>query len=154
MINAKDIKLIVYDFDGVMTDNKVILREDGSESVIVNRSDGLAVSIIKKLGIPQIILSTEANRVVDTRAEKLGIMAIKGVGNKKETLLEYCRQNNINPLNVLYIGNDINDLEVMKIVGYPTCPADAYDEIKQISKIIFEKGGGEGVIRELIKYIE
>ena len=87
------VKLIVYDFDGVMTDNKVILSEDGLESVIVNRSDGLAVSRLKSCGIPQVILSTEKNKVVAKRAQKLGIPLIQGVSDKSESLRRYCRQN-------------------------------------------------------------
>lgn len=150
----QNIHLIVYDFDGVFTDNKVILREDGLESVIVNRADGLAVGMLKGLGIKQIILSKEKNKVVEARGNKLGITVIKGVDNKKDRLVSYCREENIQLENVLYIGNDINDLEVMKIVGYPICPSDAYREIKEISKVILDAAGGNGVAREILKYIE
>ena len=150
----KNIQLIVYDFDGVLTDNKVILREDGIESVVVNRSDGLAIGIINDRGIKQIILTMETNKVVEARANKLNIPVIKGVVNKKETLVSYCNENNIQLSNVVYIGNDINDFEVMSIVGYPVCPLDAYEEIKRISKIILEVKGGEGVVRDFLNYIE
>ena len=118
----KNIQLIVYDFDGVMTDNRVILREDGLESVVVNRSDGLAIGIIKSMGIPQMILSKEQNKVLEARARKLGIPVLQGIDNKKETLIECCRNKNIFLSNVVYIGNDINDVDVMRIVGYPICP--------------------------------
>jgi 3-deoxy-D-manno-octulosonate 8-phosphate phosphatase (KDO 8-P phosphatase) len=148
-----NIKLIVYDFDGVMTDNKVVLREDGMESVVVNRADGLAIALIKKMDIPQIILSTETNRVVETRARKLGIPVIKGADNKRDVLLTYCMEENILLEKVVYVGNDVNDLEVMRIVGHPVCPADAYEEIREISKIILSVAGGQGVIRDLLKYI-
>ncbi|MDD5433882.1 MAG: acylneuraminate cytidylyltransferase [Nitrospira sp.] len=150
----QNIHLIVYDFDGVFTDNKVILREDGLESVIVNRADGLAVGMLNDLGIKQIILSKEKNKVVETRGNKLGITVIKGVDNKKDRLVSYCREENIQLENVLYIGNDINDLEVMKIVGFPICPSDAYRDIKDISKVILDASGGNGVAREILKYIE
>lgn len=150
----QNIHLIVYDFDGVFTDNKVILREDGLESVIVNRADGLAVGMLTGLGIKQIILSKEKNKVVEARGNKLGITVLKGVDNKKDRLVSYCREENIQLENVLYIGNDINDLEVMKIVGYPICPSDAYREIKEISKVILDASGGNGVAREILKYIE
>lgn len=151
--NFYNIELIVYDFDGVLTDNKVILREDGIESVVVNRSDGLAIRIIKNAGIKQIIISKEKNKVVEARAKKLGIPVIKGVNNKKEILSLYCRENNIKLNNVAYLGNDINDLEAMMIVGYPICPADAYKEIKKISKVILKVTGGNGVVRDLLNYI-
>ena len=147
------IKLFVYDFDGVMTNNKVIVDQRGNESVIVNRGDGLAVSIIKRMNIPQLILSTEANPVVLKRAKKLNIICINGVEDKKEKLKEYCIQNDINFKDVLYIGNDINDLDIMKMVGHPYCPADAHESIKCISKRIMSSKGGDGVIRELLDLI-
>lgn len=147
------ISLCLYDFDGVMTDNKVIVREDGKESVVCNRSDGLAISILKKWGIRQAIISTEVNEVVAFRALKLGIPCIHGVSNKKEVVLQYCEQLDIDPQETLYIGNDLNDLEVMLIVGCPVCPNDAYKEIKEIAKLILPVGGGCGVIRELLNYL-
>ena len=147
------IKLFVYDFDGVMTNNKVIVDQRGNESVIVNRGDGLAVSIIKRMNIPQLILSTEANPVVLKRANKLNIICINGVEDKKEKLKEYCIQNDINFKDVLYIGNDINDLDIMKMIGHPYCPADAHESIKVISDYVFKSKGGNGVIRELLDLI-
>lgn len=150
----KDIKLIVYDFDGVLTDNKVLLREDGVESVVVNRSDGLAITMIKDMGIKQLILSKEKNKVVEARANKFGIPILKGIDNKKEALRSYCKENNIPLEGVVYVGNDINDVEVMKIVGYPVCPSDAYEEVKNVAKVILNSAGGTGIVRELIKYIQ
>ena len=147
-------KLIVYDFDGVMTNNTVIVDQFGNESVIVNRSDGLAISLIKKLGIKQIILSTETNNVVQKRAEKLGLFCLNGVANKVITLKKYLIKENITPESVYYVGNDLNDLEVMKLVGIGVAPNDAYPEIKDIAKIVTEKKGGEGVIRELYQIIK
>lgn len=149
-----NIQLVVYDFDGVMTDNRVILREDGLESVVVNRSDGLAVNIIKNMGIPQMILSKEQNKVVETRARKLGIPVLKGIDNKQEALIEYCRNKNIFLSNVIYIGNDINDVDVMRIVGHPICPQDAYPEARAVSKFVIPVNGGNGVVRALLNYIE
>jgi len=150
---GKQVELIVYDFDGVMTDNRVILREDGLESVVVNRSDGLAVGIIKTMGIRQIILSTETNKVVETRAKKLAIPVLKGVRDKKQRLLFYCTENNIDLGKTVYVGNDINDVEAMEMVGYPICPANASEEIKKISKIILDISGGSGVVRDLLRLL-
>lgn len=154
MIKFNEIKLIVYDFDGVMTDNKVILREDGLESVIVNRSDGLAVEIIRKMGIHQLILSKENNRVVASRANKLDIPLLQGIDNKKDILEHYCVEHSFALKNVVYIGNDINDVEVMRIVGYPFCPQDAYPEARAVAKFVIPANGGDGVVRELLNYIE
>ena len=143
-----EVKLIVYDFDGVMTDNRVIVDETGRESVVVNRADGLAVSLIRRMGIEQLILSTEKNPVVLKRAEKLGLICLNGVDNKKETLIEHLRRANIDRKNVVYIGNDLNDLEVMEYVGYPVAPADAAPAVKKIARTVTEARGGDGVIRE------
>lgn len=145
------IKLIVYDFDGVMTNNKVLVDEMGIESVFVNRSDGYAVSQIKKMGISQIILSTEKNNVVAKRAEKLDIEVLYGIDDKKSTLIKYCKDNEIELETVMFIGNDLNDYECMKIVGVKGCPADAENEIIEISDWISKRKGGDGVIRELYR---
>ena len=145
----KIIKLIVYDFDGVMTDNKVYIDQNGNEMVQVSRADGLGVSEIIKLGIQQIIISTETNPVVRARAKKLGLHCLQGVNNKAKDLTDYCRKK-ISLDEVAYVGNDINDLEVMKLVGITFCPADAHVSIKEISQYILESKGGEGVSREIL----
>jgi len=145
------IDLIVYDFDGVMTDNTVIVDENGKESVIVNRGDGYGVRLIKELNIQQVIISTELNKVVQKRGEKLGISTIHGVGDKKSVLLDYCNKNNFAVEKVLFIGNDLNDIEAMSIAGYTACPQDAEPEIKEYVNHIFDSNGGKGVIRELFR---
>lgn len=150
----KNARLVVYDFDGVMTDNKVILREDGLESVVVNRADGLAIDIIRGMGIPQIIISTEKNRVVQTRARKLNIDVYYGIDDKVVLLKEYCEHNGISLEDVVYIGNDVNDEACMRIVGHPVCPSDASREIRQVAKLVLAAAGGGGVVRELIYYLE
>jgi len=148
--NYKNIDLIVYDFDGVMTDNHVIIFQDGTEAVIVNRSDGLGVERFRSLGISQLILSTETNPVVKARAAKLHLEVIASCKDKKNILKKYCKKMKYDLSNVAYIGNDINDLEVMKIVGYPIASANAHIEVKKIAKIITKTMGGDGVIRELL----
>jgi len=145
--------LFFYDFDGVLTDNRVSVSEDGKESVSCNRSDGLAIRKIKEKGITQMIISTETNKVVTARAAKLGIPAIQGIKNKKDTLLEYCDKLSVSTGETLYIGNDVNDLEAMLTVGFPVCPKDAYPEIKKIAKLIIPVPGGYGVIRKLLDYL-
>ncbi len=147
------IKLIVYDFDGVMTDNKVYVDQNGYEMVQVNRADGLSVSEIIKLGIEQIIISTEKNPVVSARAKKLGIPCIQHIENKTKALKKYCQENNFDYKNVAYVGNDINDEDAMKIVGTTFCPKDAHERIKKISKYILETKGGNGVIREIYDHL-
>ena len=147
------IKLIFYDFDGVMTNNKVYVDENGKEMVQVNRGDGLGVSEIKKLGIGPIIISTETNPVVSKRAKKLNILCLQGIDNKKATLMDYCQENDIESQQVAFVGNDINDKEVMEVVGITFCPNDAHDSIKNISNHILKTKGGNGVIRDLLDYL-
>lgn len=151
--NYRDIDLIVYDFDGVMTDNSVIVFQDGTEAVIVNRSDGLGVNRFCSIGIPQLILSTETNPVVKARAAKLHLEVIASCKDKKIALENYCAQKSYDLNRVIYVGNDLNDLEVMKIVGFPIAPADAHPKIKKIAKLITKAKGGEGVIKELSDYL-
>jgi 3-deoxy-D-manno-octulosonate 8-phosphate phosphatase (KDO 8-P phosphatase) len=148
--SMKLIKLLVYDFDGVLTDNKVYVDQHGNEMVQVSRADGLGVSEIRKVGIKQIILSTETNSVVAARAKKLELFCIQGVDNKAQALTDYCENHQITLSEVAYVGNDINDLEVMKLVGATFCPADAHESIKEISQYILKSKGGEGVSREIL----
>ena len=105
------IDLIVYDFDGVMTDNRALVFDDGKEAVFVNRSDGLAVRLIKETGTKQLIMSTEKNPVVSARAQKIGIPCVQGVGSKLEVLSKYLAEHNINKEDVAFVGNDINDID-------------------------------------------
>ena len=107
-------KCIIYDFDGVMTNNSAIVNEDGFESVTVSRSDGWGIRQLKLLGAKQMILSTERNKVVETRAKKLEIEVISGSEDKCSDLNKYCKSYNISLDKVLYVGNDLNDLDVMK----------------------------------------
>ena len=150
----KKIKLIVYDFDGVMTDNKVYIDQNGNEMVQVSRADGLGISEIVKLGIQQIIMSTEVNPVVTQRAIKLKIPCLQGLDNKKDALLDYSKKNDIDLRKVAFVGNDINDKDAMAIVGFTFCPADAHEIIKEISDQVFKRNGGDGVVRELLDLIK
>ena len=152
-MDLRNIQLIVYDFDGVMTDNSVYIDENGYEMVKVSRSDGLAISLIKNIGIDQIILSSEENPVVKKRAKKLKIECINGVKNKVETLKKYIEKKNINLNNVAFVGNDINDLEVMRIVALSIAPNDAQKVVKDIAHYITKSLGGKGVIREIYDLI-
>lgn len=141
--------LIVSDFDGVMTDNRAILHEDGTESVYVSRADGLGVSIIKNLGIHFLILSTEVNKIVEMRAKKLDVPVLYGIEKKEKALREFAEKENINLRQIWYIGNDINDIDAMKVVGYSMAPIDAYDEVKNTVDCLLKTEGGKGTIREV-----
>jgi N-acylneuraminate cytidylyltransferase len=149
----ENIDLIVYDFDGVMTDNRVMQFQDGAEAVYVSRADGWGVGQIKEMGIKQIILSTEKNSVVASRGKKLGIEVIQGSDDKKSDLIDYCERHEIQASEVLYVGNDVNDLEAMKLVGYPVAPADAHPAIIEIARVVTRGYGGTGIIREIADWL-
>lgn len=149
----QNIKLIASDFDGVMTDNRVLLDEDGKEAVYVSRADGQAIHILRSMGINVVIISTETNGVVSKRAQKLKVECIQSVSDKAECLKKYCNNNHVLLQNVAYIGNDINDYEVMKLVGMKIVPSDAYEAVKNIADYITKTAGGYGVLREIADVI-
>lgn len=146
---AEAVKLVVYDFDGVMTDNTVKVSQDGQESVSANRSDGLGIGMIRKLGVGQLILSTEPNPVVKARADKIGLEAIHGVGDKASALLELADRHEVSLAEVLYVGNDINDTDAMALAGFKVAPSDAHPSILALADYVTDAPGGHGVIREL-----
>ena len=150
-MKIKKPECIFYDFDGVMTDNRVLVDQNGTESVFVNRSDGYGIAGIKEMGIPQIIVSTEVNPVVERRAEKLKLEVLHGVHDKSTVVSEYCKEHGYNINNVIFMGNDLNDLPAMKLVGFRAAPADAEKEILEIADWISEKKGGYGAVRDLYR---
>lgn len=148
------IKLIASDFDGVMTDNRVLVDETGKESVYVSRADGQAVHVLRSMGIELVIISTETNGVVAQRAKKIDVECIQGVSDKAESLRKYCGEKNIPLQNIAYIGNDINDYEAMQLAGVKIVPQDAYKAVKVIADYVTETRGGYGVIREIAGIIK
>jgi N-acylneuraminate cytidylyltransferase len=150
----KNTKIIVSDFDGVMTDNRALVDENGKESVYVSRADGQGINIMKEMGIEVIVLSTEKNPVVSRRAEKLGIFCLQDVRDKRQAVLEYCRENNLKTSEVAYIGNDVNDLGALEVAGVKIVPSDGDKSVKRIADIITDTNGGYGVIREIAAILE
>ena len=149
----KNIELIVFDFDGVLTDNFVSVDSTGNESVRCNRSDGLAFDALSKLGMKTIICSTEKNNVVIERGKKLKVETFNGIGNKLKWLKSYSLLNNINPKNILFVGNDLNDYFPMKYCGFSACPSDSEIKIKELASFVLTRKGGEGVVREIVEDI-
>lgn len=148
-----NIKLLIYDCDGVLTDNRVLVDETGRESVLFHRGDGYGIRMLKELGIEQMIVSTETNPIVARRAEKLKISVLHSVEDKKTEIIKYCASRGIALDQVMFIGNDLNDSEAMQAVGYCGCPRDAEPEIQDISNWVSSKNGGFGVIRELYRVL-
>lgn len=146
-------KIIVSDFDGVMTDNQVWINEKGEETVMVSRADGMGIEMLRKCGVEVIIMSTETNAVVSARAKKLKIPVLQAVKDKEITLKKYCDDRNISLSDVMYVGNDINDLPALKIAGYKVVPNDAYKQVKDIADVVLRTNGGQGVLREIAEMI-
>ena len=152
-ISLDNIDVFVFDFDGVLTNNLVHLNQDGMEWVSCSRADGLAFDVIRQLEKPAYIVSTENNLVVTARAKKLKIPALQGVKNKVDALLSLSESQGYDLSRILYVGNDLNDFHVMKICGYTACPMDSHIKIKELSNIVLNTRGGEGVVRELLEEV-
>lgn len=148
-----DIDIFIFDFDGVLTDNRVYLNSDAVEWVVCNRSDGLAFDVLRKLNKQVYILSTETNKVVTARATKLKVKVIQAANNKAEALEALTKKLKVNYDKILYVGNDINDYNAMKLCGFSVCPADSNKKIKKIATITLNSCGGDGVVRELLEDI-
>lgn len=148
------ISALVLDFDGVFTDNRVLVAEDGREAVFCNRGDGMGLERIRKSGIPILVLSTERNPVVRARCDKLGLECIHDVRDKLAVLSRWITDNGVDAAEVVYVGNDINDVSCMRSVGCPIAVSDAYPQAKTVARIILANRGGHGAIREVTELIQ
>ncbi|WP_338644960.1 HAD-IIIA family hydrolase [Flavobacterium sp. KS-LB2] len=149
-----DITTFVFDVDGVLTDSSVFVTNEGEILRTMNIRDGYAMKAAVESGYNVCIISGGSNEGVRIRLRNLGITAIHlGTPNKVETFDEYTEAHSINPEHVLYMGDDIPDYHVMKLVGLPTCPQDASPEIKAISRYISHKNGGKGAARDVIEQV-
>ena len=149
------IDLVISDFDGVITDNRVWVDEAGTEFVAAYRSDSIGVQLLRAIGIEVMILSSEPNRVVEARARKMGVEVIHGVGihEKGRVMREILEQKNIKAENVIYIGNDLNDLPCFEMAGWSVAVADAYPELIRAADLVLSKPGGHGALREVCDLI-
>lgn len=145
----EQVDLVVFDFDGVMTDDKVYVNQDGVEMVAANRRDGMGISLMHKAGKKMIVLSSEVNLVVAARCKKLKLPVIQGVEKKAEVLRKYLTENSINPEHVIFIGNDVNDLPCFSQVGCALVVADAHPAALREADIILQHKGGKGAVREV-----
>jgi len=148
------ITTFIFDVDGVLTDGTVTIMTNGDMLRRMNIKDGYALKTAVDAGFNVCIISGGSNLGVQKRLEGLGITDIYlGAHNKIDQLNEYTNQHNINLKNVLYVGDDIPDYPLMKLVGLPCCPQDAAPEIKAISKYISHKLGGKGAVRDVIEQV-
>ena len=153
MIDFLGIRLVIFDFDGVFTDNKVYTDQFGNESVCCWRSDGIGISKLKEIGINVLIVSTEINPVVSARAKKLNILCKQGVNDKAEVIRQLSNELNISLKEIVFVGNDINDISALKLVEIPIAVNDSYPEIFPFVKLITKRSGGQGAVREVCDLI-
>ena len=150
----KNIKIFISDVDGVLTDSGMYYSEKGDELKKFNTRDGVAFKMLKKKGILTSIMTSEKTRLVKNRAKKLHIdILCQGVKDKLARLKDISIKYNIKPSEIAFIGDDINDTEVLKFVGLSACPADAIEQNLNIANFICSKKGGEGCVREFADYI-
>ena len=151
----KEIKLVLSDVDGVLTDGGMYYSETGDELKKFNTHDGMGFQLLRENGIKTGIITSENTQIVDRRAKKLKVDYLfqgKGKGGKLAAALEICEKEGFSLENVAYIGDDINCLELLSSVGLAACPADALDKVKKIPNIkILSRKGGEGVFREFVE---
>lgn len=149
-----DIKLIVLDVDGTLTDGRITLDNNGIESKSFNVKDGLAIAQAIKIGIDIIIVTGRNSEITNIRSKELGIKEVyQGIKDKITFVTPIILKKSITMEDVAYIGDDINDLAIMKNVAFPACPSDASIEVKKISKFVSSFAGGEGAVREIIEHI-
>lgn len=145
----RSVRALIMDFDGVHTDDAVHVDETGRESVRCSRRDGLGLSLLRQTGIATLILSKEVNPVVGMRAAKLKTAVVQGCDDKVTALSAWLAQHGFTPEDALYIGNDVNDLGCMRMVGLCAAPADAMPQVRAIAHIVTAAPGGNGAVREI-----
>lgn len=143
---------LIMDFDGVLTDNRVAVKETGEESVVCHRGDGWAIRRLRELGVRLVVLTTETNPAVRKRCEKLGVECLVAT-EKLPVLREWLTRYGIDPRSAVYVGNDAPDVECMLHVGCGVAPADAYPVAQQAAQIVLDSPGGHGCVREIAQWL-
>jgi YrbI family 3-deoxy-D-manno-octulosonate 8-phosphate phosphatase len=146
-------QLVVFDFDGVHTDNRVVVFDDGREAVLCDRGDGMGISHLAKLKVNMLVLSTETNPVVKARCAKLKLECIHGSQDKASSLKAYCAAHNLRLDRTIFVGNDVNDLECMRTVGFAVAVADSHPNVLAQADLVLTHRGGFGAVREFCDLI-
>ena len=148
-----DVDAVVTDFDGVHTDDTASITADGDERVTVSRGDGLGVRLLREAGIPVLILSTEKHKVVAARAAKLRVDVLHGVEDKGAALAEWAASTGIALERIAYVGNDINDLACLGMVGWPIAVPGSHESVLSVARVVLTHRGGAGAVRELAERV-
>lgn len=149
----KDVKMVVFDFDGVFTDNTVYVDQNGVESVRCWRGDGLGLDLLRQRNIQLAVISTETNPVVEIRCKKLKIRCISGVEDKAKALRALCADTKIDLQSTCFLGNDRNDIPALNLVGLPAVVADADVSLNKFDYFRTSTRGGFGAVREICEAI-
>ncbi len=152
-VASLDVDALVTDFDGVHTDDSVLVGQDGSEFVTVDRGDGMGIALLRAAGVPTLILSTETNPVVAARAAKLGVDVRQGLGDKASVLRAWAAERGFGLDRVAYLGNDVNDLACLELVGWPLAVPDAHPRVLAAARLVLGNPGGRGAVREAAERI-
>jgi YrbI family 3-deoxy-D-manno-octulosonate 8-phosphate phosphatase len=142
------VRLAVFDFDGVFTDNRVWVNERGEEALAFSRSDGLGLRRLDEVGVQYLIVSMEPNPIVGARAVKLNAECVQGVDDKLAVVFERTEQLGVALEETAYVGNDVNDADCLRAVGVPVVPADAWPEVRTLARWVLSRPGGQGCVRE------
>ncbi|TML04772.1 MAG: 3-deoxy-D-manno-octulosonate 8-phosphate phosphatase [Actinobacteria bacterium] len=142
------VRVAIFDFDGVFTDNRVWVNEHGEELLAFSRSDGLGLRRLDEVGVEYLIVSMEQNPIVGARAQKLMVNCEQGVGDKLAVVRERTERLGVSLEQTAFVGNDVNDTECLRAVGLPVVPADAWPEVKPLARWVLSRAGGDGCVRE------
>ena len=150
----KRIKIVASDVDGVLTDGGMYYSSKGDVQKKFHARDGMGISILKRNKIPTVIITKEKNDIVKKWTSKMNVDRLfDGIKNKEILIPKLCNLYNLNKENIAYIGDDVNDLEIMKKIGFSVVPKDGNLEVKKIASHICKSNGGEGVLREICDLI-
>ena len=148
MRDLNEIRLVVFDFDGVFSDNRVWTNERGEESVACYRGDALGLRRLDEVGVDYFVLTMETNDAVPARARKIRIECIRGIDDKLPVLRKEVERRGVSLGETAYVGNDVNDAECLAAVGFSVVPSDAWPEVTPLAKIVLTRAGGYGCVRE------
>lgn len=142
------VRLAIFDFDGVFTDNRVYVNERGEEALAFSRSDGLGLRRLDEVRVQYLIVSMEQNPIVGARAQKLQVDCVQGVDDKLAVVRERAAAAGVSLEQAAYVGNDINDADCLRAVGLPVVPSDAWPEVQPLAQWVLSRPGGAGCVRE------
>lgn len=149
MTPLEEIQLVVFDFDGVFSDNRVWTNDRGEESVACFRGDSAGLRRLDEVGVEYFVLTSETNDAVPARARKIRIDCVRGIEDKLPVLTAELERRGFSPAETAYVGNDINDAECLAAVGLAVVPADAWPEVLPLAGVVLTRPGGHGCVREL-----